>query len=107
VTFTSGAATVSLGVTFTVSDPILTVTPAAVELGGPAGHDLSPKTVQVSLDTGTNAYPWTASTALNWMELVPTSATVSGTATSFTVRPTDAASAWPGGTYGGTSGRPT
>lgn len=98
VTFSAAGQTARVAVTLTVAKPTVTVNPATVALAGLGGHDLSPKTVQVSLDTGTNAYPWTATTAADWMDLAQLATTVASTPTSFTIAPTAAAKTWPSGT---------
>lgn len=101
VTFTSGSETAPVGVALTVATPTLTVTPATVQLAGLSGHDLSPKTVQVSLDTGTNAYSFGTSTSEAWIELAQTGTSASATPGTFTVTPAAAAAGWDAGGYAG------
>jgi hypothetical protein len=106
-TFSSSLGTDTATVTLTVSPPKLTaVDPSGATtlvLSGASGHDLTTKTLQVSLDTGWNAHPWTASTAYDWIELVTTSGSASTmTPGTLKVRASAAAAAWPVGTYSGT-----
>ena len=105
-TFSSALGTDTATVTLTVSPPKLTVLDpdgaTTLVLSGASGHDLTTKTLQVSLDTGTNAHPWTASTAYDWIELVTTSGSASMTPGALKVRASAAAAAWPVGTYSGT-----
>ena len=77
------ADTDALIVTVTVAEPALTA-PGAFTLGGLDGLDTSPQNLAFSLDTGSNAYPWTLANVnlvpnnANWLELSKTSGTVGG-----------------------------
>jgi hypothetical protein len=102
VTFSIGSEVSTVTVTLTVALPTLTVTPGTVALAGLGGHDLSPKRVEVSLDTGSNAYPFTVATTDGWLALASSVTTASATPESFTVRPAEVAAAWPAGTHQGT-----
>lgn len=87
-----------LPVTLELVAPVLTVTPASVPLAGLAGHDLSPKEVHVQLDTGVNAYPWSATTAADWLEVSQLDPEVSASVARLVLRPSATAAAWPAGT---------
>jgi Viral BACON domain len=76
------AITDALILTITVQEPALTA-PAAFTLGGSDGLDDSPQDLAFSLDTGTNAYPWTVTAInfvpnVNWLQLSSASGTVGG-----------------------------
>lgn len=95
VTFTSGqGATDTVPVTLTVVNPTFTITPSRVALDGLGGNDVSPKKVQVSLDTGTNAYPYQVTTSAAWVELAEVVTTACATPGVFTATPSVAAREW-------------
>ncbi len=99
VTFTSGGGAVdTVPVTLTVTSPTLTITPSPLALAGLGGNDTSPKKVQVSLNTGTNAYPYTVTSNVDWIDLAEGVTTASGTAGVFTAAPSLAALDWASGT---------
>lgn len=101
VTVSIGGAVSIVPVQYTIVDPTFTVTPTPqLDLAGPAGRDLSPKQVTVSLDTGTHTYPLTI-LAPDWLEIPSRPTGVSGAGVTFTVKPSMAAAARAAGTYGG------
>lgn len=55
--------------------------PSVLTFGGRTGHDFSPQPLTFSLDTGTNAYPWTATVTTDngrdWLSLATRSGSVS------------------------------
>jgi hypothetical protein len=102
VTFSAtGGATDAVAVTLTIDNPTLTVSPATLELAGLGGHDLSPKAIQVALNTGAAAYPWEVSTSSGWMDLAQLATTVAASGSGFTVAPALAAQEWATGTHTG------
>jgi hypothetical protein len=82
-----------------LTKPTLTVNSSSLILGGTSGRDFSTQTLQVGLDTGTAAYPWTAVASDPWIALPATSGTASSTAAALAVNPNSAGLA--AGTYTG------
>jgi hypothetical protein len=60
-----------------LSKPSFTLSKTAISLGGTNGRDLSGRGFNLSLDTGSNAYPWTLAQDGNWITASATSGTVS------------------------------
>ena len=91
VTFTSSApgaipaATVNVHLTLTKA--AFSLSPTTLVLGGSNGRDLTSKSVLLGLNTGTNAYAWTATPSATWMSASSTSTTVSATAVPVDVTP--------------------
>ncbi|HJW73944.1 MAG TPA: hypothetical protein VJ486_14055 [Geothrix sp.] len=83
----------------TLTKPTLKVDASSLILGGTSGRDFSTQTLQVGLDTGTAAYPWTAVASDPWIALAATSGTASSTAAPLAVNPNSAGLA--AGTYTG------
>ena len=82
----------TLNVTFNLFAPTLSVTPGSLSFGGRnGGLDASGKTVQISLNTGTNAYGWSASSPDAWLQVSPAAGSISATPATVTVT-VDAAS---------------
>ena len=58
-----------------------------LSFGGPhGGYDPTGKTVQVSMNTGTNAFPFSASSPDAWLELTSSASSISATPTNVTVK---------------------
>lgn len=71
----------------TLVKPSLSAPSTSVVLGGPTGRDLSsPASVTVSLNTGSNPWPWSLSALPSWLSANSATGTVggSGTAVGFT-----------------------
>jgi hypothetical protein len=93
------------GVTYTrtvpvylnLSRPTLSLLPSAMVLGGANGRDFSPRDIQISVNTGANAFPWTAAPGQAWMSPSALSGTTSGTPSSLMVTPLPSGLA--GGSY--------
>ncbi len=68
-------------VTLQVVPPTLSLSSSELTFGGADGTELSPRTLNLSLNTGNNAYPWTATidtgSGPQWLSLSSTSGTVS------------------------------
>ncbi len=75
----------TISVTATVTPPILTVAPASITLGGADGLSQTAQPLQISLNTGGNAYPWSATLATNsggnWLTIDSASGSVGGSGT--------------------------
>lgn len=97
VTLSGGPEPVSVPVSLTLAQPTLTATPSVVTLGGASGHDVTPATVALSLDTGAAAHAWSAGPAPAWLRLSASSGTVSSAAQTIGFAP-DAVEL-PAGTY--------
>lgn len=78
---------IALPVSLTLSRPTLTVTPAEIVLGGPVGRTFDQLPVNISLNTGTTAHPWSVSTPPSWLQLNQTSGTVQATPASLLLEP--------------------
>jgi hypothetical protein len=78
------AATVQVSAALT--RPRLT-TPASLVLGGQNGTDVRTQAVLIALDTGGNAFPWTAVASDPWMSLPAAEGTVSATPVTLDVVP--------------------
>lgn len=100
ITFSAGTGAVDrIPVTLTVRAPTLTIFPSPLPLAGLGGYDPSPKKVEVSLDTGRNAYPYTVASDTDFVGVVPGIASASATPGVFTATPTASAqAAWTAGT---------
>ncbi|HSN92588.1 MAG TPA: hypothetical protein VLS93_15260 [Anaeromyxobacteraceae bacterium] len=85
----------SLDVSASLARATLSV-PASLLLGGADGKDFGGTPVQLSLDTGANAFPWTATASDGWIALSTTSGSASASPTTVTVTPS------PAGLTGGT-----
>jgi len=85
--------------------PTLTITPSPLALAGLGGNDASPKKALVSLNTGTNAYPYTVTSDVGWVDLAEGVTTTCATAGVFIAAPSLAAQDWASGTT--TSGKLT
>lgn len=74
--------TATISVTANVTPPTLTVSPSSIILGGADGLSQTPQPLQISLNTGANAYPWSATlvtnTGGNWLTSATTSGNVGG-----------------------------
>jgi hypothetical protein len=69
VTFTAGALTTTLNVSFTVADPVLNVSPASLSISGTAGSTLPQQfLLSLSLSTGA-AETWNANAGAPWVVL--------------------------------------
>lgn len=96
----TGAGVTSTGrVTLVVAPAAFTTSPESVPLAGASGHDFKPRALSFNLDTGTNAYAWSASASDPWVVITPTSGTVSATSASIAVTASDAARSFAAGTY--------
>jgi hypothetical protein len=60
----------------------------AVTLGGAAGRDMLPQGIKLSLNTGTNAHPWTLTGLPAWASASATAGTANHTGTSVVFTPT-------------------
>lgn len=76
-------------VTVTVQAPTFAVSPSSVTIGGTNGLTPGGLPVQLSLNTGANTFPWTAtvttSTGGSWLTLSAASGTVGGSGASVTI----------------------
>ncbi|MBN1209960.1 MAG: BACON domain-containing protein [Myxococcaceae bacterium] len=81
--------TVDVPVTLRVKPAAFVPTPPTLSFGGQDGLELSAKTLALGLDTGSNAYDWTAvvdtGAGPQWLKLSSTSGEVSASATPITV----------------------
>ena len=91
VTFTASAGgsplTATVNVSLTLTKAALSLSPSALVLGGANGRDLSSKSVQLGLNTGANAYAWTATPSNTWMTASSTASTASSTPVTVNVAP--------------------
>ena len=91
VTFTASAGgsplTATVNVDLTLTMAAFSLSPNALVLGGANGRDLSSKSVQLGLNTGTNAHAWTATPSNTWMAASSTASTTSSTAVTVNVTP--------------------
>jgi hypothetical protein len=62
-------------------------TPATIVLGGASGRDFSDVSVPLSLNTGTNAYPWTLTIPPSWVNVNRISGNVSASGDTLTFQP--------------------
>jgi len=83
----------------TLLAPTLSTSVASVTLGGPLGRDPSAQSLSLALNTGANAYPWTASGVPAWASTT-TSGSVNQAGATVSLAPSAAAS-----TPGSTSAR--
>jgi hypothetical protein len=76
-------------VTLYLNAPVLSGAPTELRFGDADGKSLSPQTVTLTLDTGNNAYDWTAAidtgSGPQWLSLNSTTGTVSSAGTPLTV----------------------
>jgi Viral BACON domain len=77
LSLTTPTQNLSINVTYSVSQLAFTFSPASLSFGGNTGRDLSNKTLQISLNTGANAYNWSVSSANSWLQVTPASGLVS------------------------------
>jgi len=100
LTGTSGGSSLNktINVALTLTKATLSVTPGGVALGGSNGRDFSGVPVQLSLNTGANAFLWN-STASSFVQRSLSSGNMS--ATPLTVTLTPLANGLVGGTYNG------
>lgn len=72
---------VTISVSADVIPPTLTVSPASITLGGADGLSETPQPLQIALNTGASAYPWSATLATatggNWLTIDSASGNVS------------------------------
>ncbi len=94
--------TAVVGVDMALTRPTLSVSPSVLVLGGPTGRDLGGQEVQLGLDTGGQAHPWTASPSQGWMLLDASSGQVSGSPSAIAVGIDRTGMV--GGTYAGSLG---
>jgi BACON domain-containing protein len=97
-TVNGDALTKTVNVALSLTKATLTVSPSSVTFGGKAGRDLSAMPVQLSLDTGANAFAWT-STVASFVQGVPASGSASATPLAIALTPSS--SGLVGGTYTG------
>lgn len=90
----------TINVTLTLATPTLIATPISLTFGGSSGHDMADKELTLSLNTGTSAHAWTISSISSWLQVIPSSGTVSASPASVTVRANGAS--LPAGTTNGT-----
>lgn len=82
-----------VSVTLQLAAPTLTLTQSEVILGGKANNDLSPGLVGISLDTGTNKYPWSIEFSggePDWLQVNMTYGTVGDAPNEIIFTPIDA-----------------
>lgn len=81
--------TASLTVTITMVAPTVSGAPTSLTLGGATGLDVSAQTVSFSINTGHNAFAWTATTTTSsggsWLNLSASSGMVSASNATFSV----------------------
>jgi len=76
----------TINVTLNLFAPTMSVTPGSLSFGGVnGGLDASGKTVQINLNTGTNAYAWSASSPDAWLRILPAAGSVSAAPATVTV----------------------
>ena len=94
------SAPTTLNVSLVLSTPTLGVTPDNLSFGGPdGGYDPSGKTVQLSINTGANAFAWSASSPNAWLQVSPAAGSISATPATITVKVN--AASLPIGTHNG------
>jgi Viral BACON domain len=93
----SGYPDSTINITLNLARPVLYLSPAVVTLGGNTGRDFSTVPVQISLNTGSNAYSWSASSSSSWLQIGTTSGSASSSAATIHVGPNR--SGLTGGTY--------
>jgi hypothetical protein len=93
------ALTKTIGVALSLSKATLTVNPASVTLGGEKGRDFGAVPVQLSLNTGANAFAWTSSAS----SFVQPLGSGSASAAPLTVNLTPNTIGFLGGTYNGSA----
>jgi len=85
-----GIASKTVTTQLTLVKPSLSVPSMGVALGGPKGRDLTtPASVALTLNTGTNAWPWRLSMLPSWLAANSTTGTVNGSGTTlgFSAKP--------------------
>jgi len=91
ITFTASAGgsplTATVNVDLTLTKAAFSLSPISLVLGGANGRDLSSKSVQLGLNTGANAYAWTATPSNTWMTASSTASTASSTPVTVNVTP--------------------
>lgn len=88
ITFSAiGIAPRQLPVTLTLVKPTLLGSPAGMTLGGTYGRDFSPQTFSMTVNTSTNAWPWTLTGLPAWVSASATSGTVSKAPASIVLTP--------------------
>lgn len=101
---TDPADTATIAVNVTVSNPSFSLAPSPIVIGGNDGLTPGTQTLEISLGTGSNAYPWSATvqttTGGSWLHIGSSSGAVGGSGTSISVDG-DYASISPG-SYSGT-----
>jgi hypothetical protein len=98
LTASSGGTTwhATVRVDLSLSPAQLSLSPAALVIGGADGRDPTAKAIQLGLDTGSNVFGWTATPSAAWMEVASAATTTAGTPVSVQVTPN------PAGLAGGT-----
>ncbi|SFO64198.1 Sugar lactone lactonase YvrE [Variovorax sp. PDC80] len=78
----------TVGTALTLTKPTLSAPSMAVILGGAKGRDEVAQSLSMSLNTGTNKWPWTLSTPLpNWVNAAATSGSVDANGTPLSFSP--------------------
>ena len=88
VTISDGTDSIDLGVTLSVAAPSFSVAPDTIILGGSDGMNFDAQSLQFSLSTGSNAYPWSATLNADsgsWLLADSTAGVVSSTAVTINV----------------------
>jgi hypothetical protein len=88
----------TVNVALSLTKAALTVSPGSVTFGGSTGRDLSAVPLQLSLNTGANAFAW-ASTASSFVQAAPAAGSASAAPLAVTLTPVS--SGLVGGTYTG------
>lgn len=79
--------------------PTLSAPSASVTIGGSKGRDFSPQSLQISMNTGTLAWPWSMSALPAWLTSTTQSGTVNQSGTSLNFAP-DLSKVTPGSVSG-------
>lgn len=83
----SAAASKSVTAHLQLIRPTLSLAVPSITLGGNRGRDLSAQAVQMTLDTGTNAYPVSISSPPSWLSITPAQPTANQAGTVLTLAP--------------------
>jgi hypothetical protein len=87
----TGVASKTVTTQLALSKPTLAAPSASITLGGPKGRDIATaQSVLVSLNTGTNSWPYVLSTLPAWLSATTTTGSVNQAGTNLTVSPVPA-----------------
>ncbi len=86
-----GATSLSIPVSLNLVQATLGTSSSTISFGGPAGRSFSPQALNMTLNTGSNSWPWTLTNLPGWLSASAQSGSLGASGTSISLTPNPAA----------------